>query len=351
MTRKRGAFESTFTNGILAAQWLRNVLLEDGVKQPNELTDMISDPDNGIRKYLAGDVIPMLKEFMSAPGQFLIAPYELEDKELLDLLLANKEKLRIILANTGKVGDDWDVRNAHARKALVDAGVEVHHRMFNNSSQIGHNKFVVHIPPDGGMRSVFTGSTNWTATGLAGQSNNALIVRNDEVAAAYIAYWRRMLEDNATLELPIEFDDGMPDNQQSKEFRRSNEKPFIVPAGGGASVEAWFSPNMQGRSKGKAIPPDLREVYRLMRRAEHAVLFLAHFYPGQSGRDCIVGEAIDIGLKDQKLIITGAVSSPQAMPNYVAAKKNDPDDPDDDDRSSHPTLSMRPMSRSSGRHA
>ncbi|MBB4253152.1 MULTISPECIES: phospholipase D-like domain-containing protein [Rhizobium] len=332
VTRKRGAFESTFTNGILAAQWLRNVLLEDGVKQPNELIEMISNPSNGIRKYLAGDVIPMLKGFINAPGRFLVALYELEDEELLELLLANKDKLRIILANTGKVGDAWDVRNAHARQALVDAGVEIHHRMFNNSSQIGHNKFVVHIPSDGAARSVFTGSTNWTATGLAGQSNNALIVRNDAVAAAYVTYWERMLEDNATLEAPIEFDDGMPDNQQSKEFRRFNETPSLVPIGdeaSGHSVEAWFSPNMQSRRKGKATPPDLREVYRLMRRAEHAVLFLA-FYPGQSGRDCIVGEAIDIGLKDQKLIVTGAVSSAQAMPNYVAGKKNDPDDEDDD---------------------
>ncbi len=192
--------------------------------------------------------------------------------------------------------------------------------MFNNSSQIGHNKFVVHIPSDGTERSVFTGSTNWTATGLAGQSNNALIVRNDALAAAYVAYWERMLQDNATLEAPVEFDDGMPDNQQSKAFRHSNEAPSIVPIGDGASVETWFSPNMQSRRKGKETPPDLREVYRLMRRAEHAVLFLA-FYPGQSGRDCIVGEAIDIGLLDQKLIVTGAVSSPQAMPNYVARQE------------------------------
>nr|WP_245308032.1 hypothetical protein [Rhizobium sp. IE4771] len=105
VTRKRGQFESTFTNGILAAQWLRNVLLEDGVKQPNELIDMISNPANGIRKYLAGDVIPMLREYLNTPGRFLVALYELEDKELLDLLLANKDKLRIILANTGKVGE------------------------------------------------------------------------------------------------------------------------------------------------------------------------------------------------------------------------------------------------------
>ncbi|MBB2697832.1 UNVERIFIED_ORG: hypothetical protein GGI66_002492 [Rhizobium esperanzae] len=116
VTRKRGQFESTFTNGILAAQWLRNVLLEDGVKQPNELIDMISNPANGIRKYLAGDVIPMLRDFMNAPGRFLVALYELEDKELLELLLANKDRLRIILANTGKVGDGMCATTRRARR-------------------------------------------------------------------------------------------------------------------------------------------------------------------------------------------------------------------------------------------
>jgi hypothetical protein len=35
VTTKRGPFRSAFTNGILAAQWLRNVLLEDGEVEPD----------------------------------------------------------------------------------------------------------------------------------------------------------------------------------------------------------------------------------------------------------------------------------------------------------------------------
>jgi len=58
-----------------------------------------------------------------------------------------------------------------------------------------------------------------------------------------------------------------------------------------------------------------------MRMAKEVVLFLA-FYPGQKGVDCMIGEAIDLGRKDSNLIVVGAVSSPQAMPNYVAKKKN-----------------------------
>jgi phosphatidylserine/phosphatidylglycerophosphate/cardiolipin synthase-like enzyme len=59
-----------------------------------------------------------------------------------------------------------------------------------------------------------------------------------------------------------------------------------------------------------------------MRLAKDAILFLA-FYPGQRGVDCLIGEAIDIGMKDRSLIVCGAVSSPQAMPNYKPTKKQD----------------------------
>ena len=120
----------------------------------------------------------------------------------------------------------------------------------------------------------------------------------------------------------------MKDNQQSKPFRKSNETASQVQTANGATVEVWFSPNRPERrkptSKNKPtpMPPDLTLVYRRMRMAKEAILFLA-FYPGQSGKDCIIGEAIDIGTKDRSLLVTGAVSSPQAMPNYVARRKDE----------------------------
>lgn len=82
VTSRLAPFRSTFTNGILAAQWLRNVLLEDGVITGNELFDKISDPNDPHRKYLAGDVLPMVNELLTRPGEFYLALYELEDKEL-----------------------------------------------------------------------------------------------------------------------------------------------------------------------------------------------------------------------------------------------------------------------------
>lgn len=322
ITSRRGSFRSTFTNGVLAAQWLSNVLLEDGVIAPRELIDKLENPNDPHRKYLAGDVLPLLHELFARPGEFYLALYELEDEELVDLLLANKDRIHVILANTAKGTDAnqnevWDARNGPARRALVAAGVDLQHRMFNNA-HIGHNKFVVHVPPGSGPAAVFTGSTNWTSTGVAGQTNNALLIENAAAAQVFMDYWTRMKAD--VLAIPQDFGAPIKGAIQSKVFRTSNMTPTVIPLAGGTSITTWFSPNTLSGSKGKPPPPDLVEVYRRMRLAKDAILFLA-FYPGQSGNDCIIGEAVEIGLKDRQLIVTGAVSSPNAMPNYKAKDK------------------------------
>jgi PLD-like domain len=119
----------------------------------------------------------------------------------------------------------------------------------------------------------------------------------------------------------------MKDNQQGKAFRTSNKTESSLTFAGGA-LNLWFSPNRPERTKPSSktkpapTPPDLAEVYRRMRMAKEVILFLA-FYPGQRGTDCIIGEAIDIGRKDPSLLVTGAVSSSQAMPNYVPKKKDE----------------------------
>ena len=131
VTTHRGPFRSTFTNGILAAQWLRNVLNEDGVIEKNELIEKISNPNDPHRKYLAGDVIPLIRRLFQLPGEFYLSLYELEDRELEELLVAHAAQIHIILSNTGK-GEDgqWDARNRAARQRLVDAGADIQHRLF-----------------------------------------------------------------------------------------------------------------------------------------------------------------------------------------------------------------------------
>lgn len=328
----RPPFRSTFTNGILAAQWLRNVLEADGVIEKNELLDKISDPKDPHRKYLAGDVIPTLREFMSRAGRFHLALYELEDQELEGLILEHRDQVEVILANSGADDDGaWDVRNAPARARLREAlGDRLQDRMFNNSIHIGHNKFVVHVDASGQPVAVLTGSTNWTSTGVAGQTNNALVIEDPAVAQAFLDYWQRMRADALPAAKPL-LSSTMKDSRQSAELRAANETSAQIDLGAGREIHVWFSPNRPERKKPTSkrkpppVPPDLQEVYRLMRLAKDAVLFLA-FYPGQRGVDCMIGEAIEIGRKDPQILVAGAVSSAQAMPNYVAEERDDDTD-------------------------
>lgn len=316
---RRGPFRSTFTNGILAAQWLVNVLDADGTIGRNELLDKLADPKDPHRKYLAGDVLPLLRELLARPGRFLLALYELEDEELEALLVAQAARVRVILANTGEAGGQWDARNAPARARLKAAGVDVQDRMFNNAVHIGHNKFVVHLDAGGVPCAVFTGSTNWTSTGLAGQTNNALLIEDEAVARRYAEYWQRLHDDVLPAPTPT-LGAPMTRNQPGATLRAANAAggPELALAGGGR-LRLWFSPNRPERQRPAgskaATPPDLVDVYRLIRGAQRAVLFLA-FYPSQRGADSIIAEAIGLGLNDPAVLVTGAVSSPQAMPNY-----------------------------------
>lgn len=336
VTKARGKFRSTFTNGILAAQWLGNVLLADGIVEPDELIRKLENPDDRHRKYLAGDVVPLIRELFEQDGEFFLGLYELEDRELQDILLANKDRIHVILANTGVVNTKWDERNKRARKELIDAGVDIQHRMFNNATHIGHNKFVVHVSSNGQPRAVLTGSTNWTSTGVAGQTNNALLINDRKVARVFLDYWDEMKAD--VLKVPKPFSKPMNDAQQGAKFRELNAKAHTLDVGAGTAVTVWFSPNMPQRkkptskTKPAAIPPDLSHVYNLMRHARQAILFLA-FYPGQKGNDCVIGEAINVGLNDSSLLVHGAVSSAMAMPNYVAKTKDEDGEVIDDGES------------------
>ncbi|MFL5341387.1 MAG: phospholipase D-like domain-containing protein [Gemmataceae bacterium] len=59
---------------------------------------------------------------------------------------------------------------------------------------ISHNKFIV-LLVDGRPKAVWTGSTNFTAGGIFGQSNVGHVIRDEAVAARYLAYWEKLKTD------------------------------------------------------------------------------------------------------------------------------------------------------------
>jgi phosphatidylserine/phosphatidylglycerophosphate/cardiolipin synthase-like enzyme len=243
----------------------------------------------------------------------------LKDDELVSLLIDNKDRIEVILSNTSKArgGTVWDATNKDSRKTLKNAGVTVHDRMFNNN-HIGHNKFAVWLDAGNTPRAVMTGSTNWTSTGLCGQSNNSLVVTGDDIAEAYHAYWQLLLDDKFPPPKPPT-SAGKAIQKQGPEIRTADQTPTKTTLNG-SGVEIWFSPNTDATKKGKDAPPDLAELFDLISKAQQAIFFLA-FMPSRAGADSIISASIDAGKADEKLYVVGAISDVTAMPGYVAPDK------------------------------
>ncbi|MEO8675623.1 MAG: phospholipase D-like domain-containing protein [Casimicrobiaceae bacterium] len=346
VTRSLPPFTSTFTNGILSTQFLVNVLEEDGKIEPGELEAHLRKPQDWLRNYLAGDTVPVITDFFArAGGRFHAALYELEDEELVALLAANAERLDLILSDAGSGTDEdaepnangkqpalYDTRNAPARKALrklaKKAGTKftMQDRMFNGSGHIGHNKFVVHVDGTGKAKAVLTGSTNWTWSGVAGQSNNCIVIDDDAIAGAYLAYWKRLHDDKQATPKPLSAKATGAD--QGDPLKTADRTPVTANLAGGGTMEAWFSPNMPGHAQppAKSVknppapPPDMERLFSLMRKA-HRSIFFAVFMPSRGGVHSIVSEAVDLGVKDTGLEVIGAISDTQAMWGYEPSTK------------------------------
>ena len=370
--RDRAPFASTFTNGILSTQFIVRILEEDGKIEPGELEGRLKKPGDFLRNYLVGEVLPLVENFFAQPGgRFHAALYELEDAQLEGFLTANAERLDLILSDAGSSSaeDDeggpapkkkktksaakktksaakkgavkksktvtlYDTRNAPARSRLQKlarkAGTKftLQNRMFNGSGHIGHNKFIVHVDDAGTAKSVLTGSTNWTWSGIAGQSNNCIRIDDEAIAAAFLAYWQRLHKD--ALKVPRPTSAKASDANQSDALKTDNRKVVTGALPNGGTFECWYSPNMPGKEQppGKTVkkppppPPDMDCLFSLMRKARKAIFFLV-FMPSRGGINSIVSEAVNLGLKDTSLNVVGAISDTQAMWGYEASRKTE----------------------------
>src|SRR5262249_12704513 len=194
----------------------------------------------------------------------------LSDPELIDLLKKNQKRLNLILSTAGSTkpkkgsGDPvkWDTENHDTRQDLMKLmGKRMHNRFFNNSAHIGHNKFAV-LVKGGKPTAVWTGSTNWTQTGLCAQTNNTIVLDSEDVAQPYLNYWNRLLADKLPTPKP---DTAQLNSDQGKALRKADETPDTAKIGK-TDVQVWFSPNTPavGTPKTRTVPPDLAVVFNLM---------------------------------------------------------------------------------------
>lgn len=244
-----------FNRGIVASQWLARVLPEEA--PTTKLKKAIANPEDPIRRFLAGPIrdklVSLLNDIRSNSGHIYAALFELDDPELIPLLQGFKKRAHIVLGN-GSVKKKGEDENEDARSDL--SVCDVKDRM-SAPRALAHNKFLVICGADKSPLAVWTGSTNWTMTGLCTQANNALLIDNPAVAQFYLDQWKTLAADG---------------NDSPPALYQSNAEPRTTSKARNTTV--WFTPMREGL--------DLEQAGELIRGAQQGILF-AMFNPGPRG--------------------------------------------------------------------
>lgn len=259
-----GEISCFFNRGIVASQWLARLLPE--AHPDKALRKIIATPGDATRNFLGGParakLVELLQQTEKDHGHIYAALFELNDPELIPLLQALGKRAHIVLGN-GSVKHKGDDENADARHALRMC--DVRDRM-TAPRALAHNKYLVLCDTHQTPQAVWTGSTNWTETGLCTQANNAVLVRNAALARAYVEHWKA-LADAGDASPPGLFEE--------------NGTPHTVRGLNGTTL--WFTP-MHGQA-------DLEQAGELIRGAKEGILFLM-FDPGPRGT--LLSDIIDL---------------------------------------------------------
>lgn len=260
-------FRPFFNRGFVISQFVARYLLETGKTLAQFKATISDENDKTIRRFLSGDLrVAMLERLAkaTADGSHVYAAlFELSDAELVDALCALGSRAHLVLSNGsiqhrtgGSLAQERkDDENSTARARLIAAGVDVASAdRFISPGALGHNKFLVETDGAGTATAAWTGSTNWTPTGLCTQLNNGLLIRDAAIAGHYLEQWHRLRAAGSAFPASLV---------------SANTTPKSTP-----DTTVWFT-----RTKGKV---DLAALRAEIDGAKQAILFLM-FMPGAKG--------------------------------------------------------------------
>ncbi len=227
-------------------------------REGRELVKSIASTGNTIRNFLGGSLreklVALLTDTNASKGHIYAALFELDDPELIPLLIAFGKRAHILLGN-GSVKKKGEDENKDARGKLK--GVCDLHDRFSAPRALAHNKFLVLCDSKKNPTAVWTGSTNWTKSGLCTQANNGILSESASVAAAYVDQWTALVKAR----------DASPEA-----LRTADETPRKPARSKGMTL--WFTPMAQ--------PNDLEQAGKLIAGTKEGILF-AMFNPGPRG--------------------------------------------------------------------
>lgn len=168
----------------------------------------------------------LLKLIKGAKTSIDGAFYDIEDLTVADALVSAKKrgvKVRLVTDTDNMVEKAEPTKPRKAVMWMLSEKIPV---VDDQRSGIMHHKFMV---VDG--QTVWTGSTNLTPTSLYRHNNNALTIKNAQLASAFDAEFERLF-------VKREF---------GKSQRGDTQPTAPITLPGGATVQAFFSPAGHGR--------------------------------------------------------------------------------------------------------
>jgi phosphatidylserine/phosphatidylglycerophosphate/cardiolipin synthase-like enzyme len=214
------------------------------------------NPEHPQTAWLSRGLFEALKRFVddAGPGDALrVAAYEFHYRPVIELLRLAQERgvdLKIVYeAGTEKkkgVVVDTEATKSN-KKALAKPWAKFKSGTLlkrTKRSSIPHNKFIVKLR-NGKPISVWTGSTNFSASGFIGQANTGHLVRDKQVATAFLDYWTMLAKDP----LPDDFKAWAGENSPNPGDELKPGTTVIFSPRVGAKMLRWYGQRAAEREK------------------------------------------------------------------------------------------------------
>lgn len=187
-----------FNRGAIASQAFAEKFGNQGPADPDDSHDRTT-------QWLSRGLLEAVLDFIAdaRPGESLrIAAYEFSYPPVLKALAAAHER-KVDVAIVYEAGQETvkgESRDTEATKAnaaaIKAAGLPKTILLpRTRRNDIPHNKFILRLSDDPARVALWTGSTNFTASGFLGQSNVGHLVRDEALAAHYLSYWEKLADD------------------------------------------------------------------------------------------------------------------------------------------------------------
>jgi phosphatidylserine/phosphatidylglycerophosphate/cardiolipin synthase-like enzyme len=253
--------ECYFNRGFVISQFMSRILKGDlsAANLRKFKKDLNDETENKVRTFLAGDLrlrlFEVLDQAKADNGHVFAALFELSDEILIRKLEAFGDHAHVVLSN-GPHDSAADDANEDSRARLHTAGCEMSDRLLP-AKVLGHNKFLVVTDAARHPQAVWTGSTNWSPTGLCTQINNGILFTDPDVASSFLDQWEVLRAAGS---------------KADKALATSNSHVRACTLGS-VSVDVWFTRTTAAQ--------EMAQVEDLIDDATDGILFLM-FQPGSS---------------------------------------------------------------------